>query len=189
MMLSWLLLSNRTVGIRAKAGQCLPAYLIILLLLFIFYSMDVFRPLRAGLFVYECFRLLFLTGAMLLLQPDAGAAFPWLAYVAPGALFPLMCLFWLLDARRYGAYGALYSAGKCVVFFASVVWYVLFRRSMTAALVGWAAHLVTPGVFTVLLVGDVITVGAALIMLKKSREPAPGGASSVTGASATEGDA
>lgn len=129
--------------------------------------MDVYRSLRAGLVVYEWVRLAFLAAAMLLMQPAAGAEFPWLAYMAPGALFPLMCLFWLLDGRRYGVYGALFAAGKCVVISASVVWYALYGRNMTAALVGWTARLMAPGVLTLLLAGDVLSVIAAFIALKQ----------------------
>ena len=76
----------------------------------------------AGLFLYECFRLLLLVVLLFLafnngsMQEDFqyGAFFPYLAFVSPNALFPLMILFVWLRPEEYRSYLSLFVAGKAI---------------------------------------------------------------------------
>jgi hypothetical protein len=131
--------------------------------------MAVYRPLRAGLVVYEWIRLLFLLGAFAALRPDEGAAaFPWLACLAANALFPLMALFLLLDISRYGGYGPLYAAGKFVSFFSVTGWCVFFRRHIIdAVFLEETVLFMMPGILGILLLGDLLSAAAGLVIVKK----------------------
>ena len=138
----------------------------------IFYSMTVYRPLRAGLCIYECIRLGFLLAAFTALRPGEGTAFPWLTYGASNALFPLMALFLLLDNARYAGYAPLYAAGKCVSFFATIGWCVISRQHLLAAALRDNTFLfVAPGILGILLFGDMLSVAAGLIIGRKTRSP------------------
>ena len=131
--------------------------------------MKTYLPLRAGLFVYECFRLFFLVAVFTVLRPGEGL-FPWLVYAAPGALFPLMTLFLWLNISRYGAYLPLYAAGKWLSFFMAAIWSVSFRQHIiTAALAENAMLLfIMPGIVGILLFGDLLSAAAGLLVLKKT---------------------
>lgn len=133
--------------------------------------MEKYRPLRMGLFVYECIRLMFLVSSFAILRPDEGAAaFPWLTYAAPGALFPLMTLFLWLDISRYGAYGPLYTAGKCISCCSVIGWCLLFRQNiLSALLLDNTALLLAPGMAGLLLAGDLLSVAAGVIVITKYR--------------------
>ena len=135
--------------------------------------MELHRPLRAGLFIYECARILFLAGAFAAQGqgPDGGlAAFPWLACVAANALFPLMTLFLLLDSSRYGVYAPLYAAGKCVSFFSAVGWcFFSWRNMLDAALLAGEVPFMTPGVLGILVFGDLLSAAAGLVFAVKKR--------------------
>ncbi|MDR2478846.1 MAG: hypothetical protein LBD48_05975 [Treponema sp.] len=133
--------------------------------------MEAYRPLRAGLFIYESVRLGFLAGTFTILRPDGGAAFfPWLACMSSNALFPLMTLFLLLDISRYGAYAPLYMAGKCVSFFSVMGWCVFFRRNIiNAAFLDEAVLFIAPGILAILLFGDLLSASAGFIVVKKTR--------------------
>jgi hypothetical protein len=148
----------------------------ILPLPFIFYIMDIFRPLRGGLFVYECLRLLYLIGSFVVLRPGGGN-FPWLVYAAPNALFPLAALFLWLDISRYGLYLPLYVAGKGIGVCSMLGWLISSRwlippENITGlfylfeaapALAGW-----------ILLCGDLLSVAAGLVIAGKTRNLAQG---------------
>jgi len=58
----------------------------------------------------------------MLLQPEGAAPFPWLALIAPGAMFLLMALFWRLNIARYRVYGPLYLAGKGLSVVTAIFW-------------------------------------------------------------------
>ena len=104
--------------------------------------MGISRPLRpsgtrqnlAGvLLVYELVRLLTLIGVFVYLEP-AGRPFPWLAALAPNALFPLMALFFRIDGSFLGAaYAPLYMAGKVVSVVTALNWFVFFSGLLRPA--------------------------------------------------------
>ncbi|MDR1948296.1 MAG: hypothetical protein LBQ38_02785 [Spirochaetaceae bacterium] len=94
--------------------------------------MEVYRPLRLTLFIYDCIRLLLLIGFWVILLPflgseaaEAGRAFPILVYAAPNALFPLMALFLWLRFPDHEAYLSLYAAGKVIAVAAGLGWLFL----------------------------------------------------------------
>jgi hypothetical protein len=132
--------------------------------------MEISRLLRGGLLVSECVRLLGLVGAFVLFRPDS--AFPWLLYVVPNALFPLIALFLWLDFSRYAVYLPLYLAGKCVGIFSIVGW--LIASWPPAALVQPdGVYSITPDLLAwILLCGDLCSSAAALIVAKKTQTPA-----------------
>jgi hypothetical protein len=133
--------------------------------------------LRGGLFIFECSRFAYLTMALIALRPGTQAAFSWLVYAVPNALFPLMLLFLWLDFSRYGAYEPLYKSGKCICVFSVIGWYTFSRRINPAFFTDFGvlhlsrimAILILIDLFTVVLAG-LITVNnkktAKLTMLK-----------------------
>jgi hypothetical protein len=130
---------------------------------------EVFRPLRAALFLYECVRLLVLVGVFSLLGPGEGAGpFPWLVYTVPNALFPLMALFVWRRFSRSGAYIPLYISGKCIVLAVAFGFCVFSRQDIYTAL-----YLRSPGIFMILgsllflLFGDLLSAAGGLALVKK----------------------
>jgi hypothetical protein len=79
--------------------------------------MNVYKPLRAALFVYELFRLLILLGVFVFDR------LPPLLYIVPNVLFPLMAFFLLLDFLYYMPYLSLYMAGKTIAVVSIIGWY------------------------------------------------------------------
>ena len=98
--------------------------------------MDVYRPLRAGLFIYEILRFLLLVvflsldGGFLSDNLRSGGFFPYDVYLSSNALFPLMALFLLLNPREYRSYLTLYMAGKIIGVVSFYVWEVFSTRNL-----------------------------------------------------------
>jgi len=121
--------------------------------------MTASRSLRTALCVYECMRLVFLAGAFVLLRPEGEAPFPWLALIAPGAMFPLMALFWRLNMARYRVYGPLYLAGKAISVVTAMFWLFFLKSYMINELLFFdAALFVVPGIVFFLMLGDILSV-------------------------------
>jgi hypothetical protein len=76
--------------------------------------MGVSKPLAAGLFFYECFRLLVLVFFMLFTSEQSAISGSYTVYMSSNALFPLMALFIWLRPDEYRSYLTLYMAGKIV---------------------------------------------------------------------------
>jgi len=133
--------------------------------------MEMVRPLKPGLFIYECIRLLILAAAFAALQPVGPEAFPWLVYTAPNALFPLMALFIWLNVSRYGAYLPLFLAGKCVCLFSLLGWSIVsWRTTIIEGFPGFAKIWVAPRIIEgILLCGDLLAIAAALIIIKNAQ--------------------
>lgn len=100
--------------------------------------MKVYKPLRVALFVYELFRLLILLGVLVVVprlsQPFE--TFPFLLYMVPNALFPLMAFFLLLDFFYYIPYLSLYMAGKTIAVASMIGWYVTGAPMFDAIITG-----------------------------------------------------
>jgi hypothetical protein len=128
--------------------------------------MEPYRPLRLGLFVYECFRLLFLTAVFAALRPG-GAAFPWLVYAAPNVLFTLMALFLWLNLSRYGAYLPLFLAGKIIGLFSILGWSVFMRGIRASEFFEGVNSLVPEMITGILLCGDTFATAAVYCIIKK----------------------
>jgi hypothetical protein len=135
--------------------------------------MDVYRPLRGGLFIYEVARLCLLAGVMGGAAPGGEEAlFPVLATGAANALFLLMALFIWLDLGRYKAYIPLYTAGKALTVIAALGWCFFSRQKIFAAVLAN-----TPGVLVMLgsllctTLGDILSVcGGAVLLVRLNRE-------------------
>jgi hypothetical protein len=153
----------------------------------IFLDMEIYRPLRGALLIYECIRLLVLAWVFVFFRPGDGAGlFPWLVYAVPNALFPLMALFVWRHFSRYAVYVPLYISGKCIAL-ASLAGFWLFSRQHVYT----ALALKNPGVFTALgsllflLAGDLFAAAGGLALARKI--PAPEGAAGVPAEAAGEG--
>ncbi|MDR2194442.1 MAG: hypothetical protein LBP19_08270 [Treponema sp.] len=86
--------------------------------------MNVYKPLRLVLFLYEIIRFIdMIKGVRLfsfindLARPDMLQTLVWFA---PNMLFPLMTFFLLISLDAYATYLPLYMAGKCVTLALSV---------------------------------------------------------------------
>jgi len=118
------------------------------------------------LFVYECMRLVFITGVFMVLQPEAETPFPWLALVTPGALFFLMALFWLQDPR-YGLFCPVYLAGKGFSVITFALWLFFTGNDMIKGLLyGYLARYLAPGAVFFLLLGDMLSVWTVIMIVK-----------------------
>ncbi|MDR3146167.1 MAG: hypothetical protein LBU21_07810 [Treponema sp.] len=117
--------------------------------------MNVYRPLRLALFIYDGIRLLLLIGFWAVLLPffeadaaEAGGMLPVLVYTAPNALFPLMTLFLWLRFSAYDAYITLYIAGKAVIVAAGLGWLLFTLPGIDRGRIGryiaglWVAFLI-----------------------------------------------
>jgi len=130
--------------------------------------MEVFRFPRTILCVYECLRLVFIIGAFTLLQPEGIASFPWLALITPGAMFPLMALFWRLNLARYRSFGPLFLTGKTVSIITTVFWLSFIKSSIIRELfLSDTALLIIPGIIFFLVIGDMLS-GWLVVTIMKS---------------------
>ena len=95
--------------------------------------MDVCRPLRAGLFFYECLRLFLLVVFVFAVSMGNGLAvkgFPYLVYLSSNALFPMMALFVWLRPEEHWSYLSLYIAGKIITLVTFYLWQVFSSRDV-----------------------------------------------------------
>jgi hypothetical protein len=113
--------------------------------------MNVHRALRGILFLYELLRLLILAVLFGVFSPLEGAVsstfFPYLVYVTPNALFPLITLFMWLRPVDYRNYLPLYMAGKVIA---------------AAAFYGWSFFVLRPSGLENLMMTD-LTEKVALL--------------------------
>jgi hypothetical protein len=148
--------------------------------------MNEHRVLRGGLFFYEVFRVLLLAGLFLFFSPLEGAAkggvFPFLAYVTPNALFPLMALFLWVGIGEFEAYLPLYLAGKIIAVIAFYAWgFFSFRPALELPLMGLDRESIAQGIILlsggfVLSLGDVFSIFGGWMLhrrIKPVETPAP----------------
>jgi hypothetical protein len=141
--------------------------------------MEIYRPLRATLFVYELLRLLILAGMFGFFFPLEGAVrggvFPYLVYVTPNALFPLIALFLWLRLEEFKVYLPLYLAGKVIALIAFYVWAVSsFRPALGQAYLGMDAGSVMHGIVLlsgcfILSFGDSLSILGGWLLFSKVR--------------------
>jgi hypothetical protein len=136
--------------------------------------MDVFKPLRAVFFLYEMLRLLTLAVFFAVFSPMEGAVkggiFPFLVYVTPNALFPLMTLFMWLRPADYRNYLPLYMAGKVIAAAAFYGWGIFALRSPALEYLGtadWVEMLVLFGGSFILNLFDIFSVLGSWVLSKK----------------------
>jgi hypothetical protein len=94
-------------------------------------------------------------------------AVPWLAFAAPGAVFPIMALFIWIDAAGFKAYIPLYIAGKCIGLFSLAIWSAVSGVSMV---IGGVSLFNISGEI-MFLFGDLLALAAILIIFKDSQKP------------------
>jgi len=92
--------------------------------------MDVYKPLGAGLFLYECLRLLALVFFLLLAALENASGGSYAVYMSSNALFPLMALFIWLKPEEYRNYITLYMAGKTVALVSFYSWEIFTLRDI-----------------------------------------------------------
>jgi hypothetical protein len=141
--------------------------------------MDVYGPLRMVLFVYEFFRLIVLLGVFAVLGPLHGISggggftnrlFPYVVYVVPNALFPLMTYFVWIRLSLYQSYVPLYIAGKTITLVAVIGWSVFCFSRIVAALSIGARGMGILGLILLLTATDGLSVlGGLLLQTKISR--------------------
>jgi hypothetical protein len=106
----------------------------------------------------------------MVLQPQADTPFPWLALFTPCALFSLMALFWLLDAR-YRLYHPLYLAGKGFSVVTFIFWLFFTGNDMIRGLLfGRLTWYIAPGAVFFLLLGDALSVWTVIIIMKSNKD-------------------
>jgi hypothetical protein len=146
---------------------------------FRFLDMDVYGPLRMLLFVYEFFRLMVLLAVFAVLGPlyeisgggeFSNPLFPYVMYVVPNALFPLMTYFVWIRLFLYQSYIPLYIAGKTIALVAVIGWGVFSFNRIIAALSIGARGIGILGLILLLTVADTLSVlGGLLLQTKISR--------------------
>ncbi|MDR1107076.1 MAG: hypothetical protein LBL44_12025 [Treponema sp.] len=131
--------------------------------------MEVSRPLRVILLVYEIIRLFVLTALGVFLAPPL--SFPWPVYAVSNSFFLLITLFLLARVAVYRAYLPLYIAGKAAAIAASLGW-CFFTGNDIAALViiNPQSVLVTLGTLGLFLVGDILSASGAFWLHARLRE-------------------
>ena len=151
--------------------------------------MDVYRPLRAGLFFYECLRLFLLVVFIFAASMGNGlnvSGFPYLAYLSSNALFPMMALFIWLRPVEHSNYLSLYMAGKIIALVTFYLWQIFSSRDF------WGAENII--IYALLLWGSVIVSltdmfslwGAWALRNKLRRASSRGTVRSVDAVSSTE---
>lgn len=138
--------------------------------------MDVYGPLRVGIFIYEFFRFMVMIGIFAVFRSWQGAGsgafvekvFPYVIYVVPNALFPLMTYFLWIRFSLYKAYIALYIAGKTIVVVSIIGWGVFsFKSMLTSTGIDWTSMLMIAGVTLLLAVTDAFSIFGGLVLQTK----------------------
>ena len=124
--------------------------------------MGIIRPLKLGLFIYECFKIFLLVAAFMALRPIEPTSFPWLIFAAPSALYPLMALFLWLDVVRYRNYLPLFAAGKCIGIMALLGWFIVSRQG--TMIDDFSGRIVL--IELILLSGDLFATAAVLLIIR-----------------------
>jgi len=130
--------------------------------------MDVHRPLGAGLFLYECLRLLMLVFFLLFASFESAFGGSYTVYMSSNALFPLMALFIWLKPDEYGNYATLYMAGK-LVFLASFYSWEIFTLRDFVRDENFMINIVLLGGGALISLADIISIWGAWAINKKYR--------------------
>jgi glucan phosphoethanolaminetransferase (alkaline phosphatase superfamily) len=135
--------------------------------------MDIYRPLGAGLFLYECLRLLLLVFFMLFASLESAVSGSYTVYMSSNALFAIMAMFIWLRPDEYRNYIALYMAGK-LVFLASFYSWEIFTLRDFIRDENFVKNIVLMGGGAIISLADMLSVwGAWAINKKYRRAPVP----------------
>ncbi|MDR0689421.1 MAG: hypothetical protein LBG08_04015 [Spirochaetaceae bacterium] len=152
-----------------------------------------YLPLRLAFFIYDFFRLLFMLELLIAVLPlgntSTASWFPYLVYVVPNALFPLMGFFLLIRPREYKAYISLYLAGKTIVIVSIFGWTIFSFKSIFTSTVSSQEFITILGFvlgLTILDMGSLL--GSSLLKNKINRLAAPESGEITEGEEIAEGD-
>jgi hypothetical protein len=130
--------------------------------------MGICRPLGAGLFFYECLRLLLLVFFLLAASPEGSVNGFYPVYMSSNALFPLMALFIWLKPEEYKSYVTLYIAGKIIALISFYAWEIFsFREFLRAE--NLARNMLLFGGGALLSLADILSVWGAWTISKKHK--------------------
>jgi hypothetical protein len=94
-------------------------------------TVKILNPVPIAVFVYDCFRLLFLLTLLVqYLKHGMGFNIPLFMYAAPNALFLLMSFSLLIRPDDFRAYIPLYITGKALSLLCMVIWLVITMGQM-----------------------------------------------------------
>ena len=127
--------------------------------------MGLTRFIKIGLFVYECIRILLLTLILIIKGTEEGFLIR-ILFTAPSALFPLMALFILLDAKRYKVYLPLFIAGKSIGIFLEALWSIMSIQVTIGEGIDYSVILAQ-----MILSGDLFSLAACLMIIKYIQKP------------------
>ena len=135
--------------------------------------MDIYKPIRVILLIYELFRLIFLAFSMIffssLQDVVTGGIFPYLVFISSNALFPLICFFLFLQPIENRNYLPLYMAGKTIAVVLFFTW-IIFNNPLETGFLGWENYMeriiILGGTFLTSL-GDTLTVLGSWILNRK----------------------
>jgi len=130
--------------------------------------MDVHRPLGAGLFAYECLRLLMLVFFLLFTSLESAISSSYTVYMSSNALFPLMALFFWLRPDEYSNYSTLYIAGKLVFLASFYTWEIFTLRDFVRD-ENFTKNIVLLGGGALISLADMLSVWGAWVINKKYR--------------------
>ena len=120
--------------------------------------------------IYEFFRLFFIVGVYSLFQPEQKLAFPWMAMIAPAAMFFLMALFLCIDSSRYRTFCPLYIAGKGLVIITTMIWHFFIRTDTINEASGIDIIFITmPLIVFFMVIVEILSAMTAYLILR-SRE-------------------
>ncbi|MCL2833506.1 MAG: hypothetical protein FWD78_10090 [Treponema sp.] len=142
--------------------------------------MEINKPLRIVLFIYDTLRLLFLAVAFSLF-PTVQAAmgtgiFPYMVYLSSNTLFPMICLFLMIKPAQYRNYLPLYMTGKTIAVIIFLMW-AAFSLAYEISLINidinnyFEIMALLGGVFIIGL-ADAISIFGIFLMNKKPPEAA-----------------
>jgi hypothetical protein len=136
--------------------------------------MNLGRPARLALFIYESLRLLYVVYEFSAIQPAHPGAFPWITYIAANAFFPIMAFFLWRDYGLYKAYLPMLIAGRCISLFLMIGWTFSFTDEILLEQMMMSAGMVfTPlAAAAILLFGDIFSIICACIIKKQSQKTA-----------------
>jgi len=126
------------------------------------------RPLRAGLFIYECLRLLILVFFLLFSSLESAISGSYTVYMSSNALFPLMALFIWLRPDEYINYSSLYIAGKLVFLVSFYLWEIFNLRDFVRD-ENFTRNIVLLGGGALISLADMLSVWGAWVISKKYR--------------------
>ncbi|MCL2092847.1 MAG: hypothetical protein FWH12_01510 [Treponema sp.] len=138
--------------------------------------MNLSKPLRAGLFFYECARFILLL-VLLLAMPQGGTVNRIAIYLSANALFPLMILFVWVNPREYRPYLSLYMAGKLIVLVSFFAW-ELFSAGNFSGFNAIMRNMVYVAASLILCLADILSVWGAWTIknnIPGSPDPEAGG--------------